>query len=51
MRRRFYGDIGRALKGIPVERPQDLAANGTGILKPVGKRYVEVRSATIQQIN
>lgn len=36
MRRKVYGDIGRALRCIPVERPQDLATNGTGTIKPVG---------------
>eukprot|EP00347_Sterkiella_histriomuscorum_P005857 403355010 len=41
MRRKVYGDIGRALKCIPVERPQDLATNGKGTLTPVGKRFIE----------
>jgi hypothetical protein len=30
MRRKFYGDIGAALKCIPVERPQDVARIGKG---------------------
>lgn len=42
MRKKVYGDIGRALKCIPVERPQDLAANGKGIVKPIGSRFLEV---------
>ncbi len=33
MRRPIIGDIGKALGGIPVERPQDLAKSENGILK------------------
>ncbi|KAJ1989305.1 Glycerol-3-phosphate/dihydroxyacetone phosphate acyltransferase [Coemansia sp. RSA 1358] len=40
MRRRFIGFYGRCLRGIPVERQQDLAKTGTGRLR-LEDRYAE----------
>ncbi|KAJ1939039.1 Glycerol-3-phosphate/dihydroxyacetone phosphate acyltransferase, partial [Linderina pennispora] len=40
MRRKFIGFYGRALRGIPVERQQDLAKTGSGRIK-LEDRYAE----------
>lgn len=40
MRKPIIGHIGRALGGIPVERPQDLAKNGSGILRKLDGDYL-----------
>ncbi|CAK74407.1 unnamed protein product (macronuclear) [Paramecium tetraurelia] len=40
MRKPIIGDIGKALGGIPVERPQDLAKIGSGILKKYDGTYL-----------
>lgn len=42
MRRAVIGHIGRALKSIPVERPQDLAVKGKGKIRYISQREKKV---------
>ena len=41
MRRSVYGQLGKSIRCIPVERAQDLASNGKGTVRIVQSKIVE----------
>lgn len=42
MRRSFYGRLAKLIRGIPVERAQDIAHKGTGTVLFISEKEVKV---------